>query len=91
MNHRIKPSRFQPQHALVLPRFLEKLASTDQKGHIMQKTVEFLHKIGLIRAKSASTEGESAFEKRMKKIDRARQMANARGMIFKNRSEPSKA
>ncbi len=57
----------------------------------MQKTVEFLNKIGLIRAKSAATEGECAFEKRMKKIDRARQMSNARGMIFKNRSVPSKA
>ncbi len=57
----------------------------------MQKTVELLHKIGLIRSKPVSNDGECAFEKRMKKIDRARQMTNARGMIFKNRSEPSKA
>ena len=57
----------------------------------MQKTVELLKKIGLIRAKSVATGGESTFETRMKKIDRARQMNMARGLIFKNRPVPSKA
>ncbi len=57
----------------------------------MQKTLELLQKIGLIRTKSSNAGGSTSFEMRMKKIDRARQMANARGMIFKNRPAPSKA
>ncbi len=57
----------------------------------MQKTVELLQKIGLIRAKSASDAGDSTFEKRMKKIDRARQMATNGSMIFKNRPAHAKA
>ena len=57
----------------------------------MQKTVELLHKIGLIRAKSAHGEGDSTFEKRMKKIDRARQMATNGSMLFKNRPVHAKA
>lgn len=55
----------------------------------MEKTLALLQKLGFFRQQSGE-ELDSTFDRRMKKIDRARQTAS-RGPIFKNRSLPSKA
>jgi hypothetical protein len=57
----------------------------------MQKTLEMLQKFGFGRAKANGADGDSAFEMRMKKIDRVRQTAPNRGQIFRNRPTQSKA
>ncbi len=57
----------------------------------MNKTLAMLQKIGLFRSRTASGTDQNNFEMRMNKIHRAREAANGRGAIFKNRPSPSKA
>jgi hypothetical protein len=57
----------------------------------MEKTMAMLRKIVLFRSGGASVAIDSTFEMRMNKINRARQVANSRGPIFKNRPSQSKA
>ena len=57
----------------------------------MEKAMALLQKISFFRPKEAAQVGDTAFELRMKKINRARQIGNGRGDVFKNRPSPSKA
>lgn len=57
----------------------------------MEKAMALLSKISIFRPKAPAENGDAAFEMRMKKINRARQIGNGRGDVFKNRSSQSKA
>lgn len=57
----------------------------------MEKALSLLHKINFLRPKNAAHTNDTAFEMRMKKINRARQIGNGRGDVFKNRSSQQKA
>ena len=57
----------------------------------MHKAIALLQKMSFFRPKSEILSDDAAFEIRMKKINRARQIGNARGDVFKNRPSQSKA
>ena len=57
----------------------------------MEKAMALLQKISFFRPKEAGPAGDAAFELRMKKINRARQVGNGRGDVFRNRPSQSKA
>lgn len=57
----------------------------------MEKAIALLQKIGFARQRSAADAGLSTFDLRLKKINRARQVSDARSMTFKSRPSPTKA
>jgi hypothetical protein len=60
----------------------------------MKKTIKLLQKIGVVRPKSAEDEAElSPFDKRLKKVNRARvvNQIGLGGPVFKSRQSESEA
>ena len=57
----------------------------------MNKAMALLQKMSIFRTKGDGASDDAAFEMRMKKINRARQIGMARGDVFKNRQSQSKA